>query len=78
MQRATVDGVELAYEVHGSGEPVVLIHWGVGAGWAEPLLREPSLAAGTGCSTTTAPGSAAAGRWTARAAWTCTPRTARR
>jgi pimeloyl-ACP methyl ester carboxylesterase len=44
MEWARVDGVELAYEVHGSGEPVVLIHWGVGAGWAEPLLREPSLA----------------------------------
>jgi pimeloyl-ACP methyl ester carboxylesterase len=38
-------GVELAYEVRGAGDPVVLIHWGVGVIWAEPLLREPALAA---------------------------------
>lgn len=44
MQRVTVDGVELAYELRGSGEPVVLIHWGVSATWAEPLLEEPALA----------------------------------
>ena len=29
MERAAVDGLELEYEVRGSGEPVVLIHWGV-------------------------------------------------
>jgi pimeloyl-ACP methyl ester carboxylesterase len=44
MERAAVDGVELAYELRGSGEPVVLIHWGVGAAWAEPLSSEPALA----------------------------------
>ena len=44
MERAAVDGLELEYEVRGSGEPVVLIHWGVGAAWAEPLLDEPALA----------------------------------
>ena len=43
MERAAVDGLELAYELRGSGEPVVLIHWGVSAVWAEPLLDEPSL-----------------------------------
>jgi hypothetical protein len=31
MERAAVNGLELEYEVRGSGEPVVLIHWGVGA-----------------------------------------------
>ena len=44
MERAAVDGLELEYEVRGSGEPVVLIHWGVGATWAEPLLDAPALA----------------------------------
>jgi pimeloyl-ACP methyl ester carboxylesterase len=44
MERATVGGVELEYELRGSGEPVVLIHWGVSATWAEPLLEEPALA----------------------------------
>jgi pimeloyl-ACP methyl ester carboxylesterase len=44
MERAAVDGVELEYELRGSGEPVVLIHWGVSATWAEPLLEEPALA----------------------------------
>ena len=42
--RATVDGLELEYELRGSGETVVLIHWGVSASWAEPLLEEPALA----------------------------------
>ena len=28
MDRATVEGIELQYELRGSGEPVVLIHWG--------------------------------------------------
>jgi pimeloyl-ACP methyl ester carboxylesterase len=44
MERATIGGVELEYELRGSGEPVVLIHWGVSATWAEPLLEEPALA----------------------------------
>jgi pimeloyl-ACP methyl ester carboxylesterase len=44
MERAAVDGLELEYELRGSGEPVVLIHWGVSATWAEPLLGEPALA----------------------------------
>jgi 3-oxoadipate enol-lactonase len=45
MQRAAVDGVELEYELRGHGAPVVLIHWGVCAAWAEPLMRAPRLAA---------------------------------
>jgi pimeloyl-ACP methyl ester carboxylesterase len=44
MGRASVDGLELEYELRGSGQPVVLIHWGVSAVWAEPLLDEPALA----------------------------------
>jgi pimeloyl-ACP methyl ester carboxylesterase len=45
MERAAVDGLELEYELRGSGEPVVLIHWGLSAAWAEPLMGEPALAA---------------------------------
>jgi pimeloyl-ACP methyl ester carboxylesterase len=44
MERADVDGLELEYELRGSGQPVVLIHWGVCATWAEPLTAEPALA----------------------------------
>jgi pimeloyl-ACP methyl ester carboxylesterase len=44
MERASIGGLELEYELVGSGEPVVLLHWGIGAVWAEPLLREPALA----------------------------------
>ena len=44
MERAAVDGTELDYELRGSGEPVVLIHWGVSATWAEPLLEQSALA----------------------------------
>ena len=43
MDRATVEGVELAYELRGAGEDVVLIHWGVCARWASPLLEAPAL-----------------------------------
>jgi 3-oxoadipate enol-lactonase len=44
MDRTVVDGVGLEYELRGSGDPVVLIHWGLCAAWAEPLLDEPGLA----------------------------------
>jgi pimeloyl-ACP methyl ester carboxylesterase len=43
MTRATINGVELEYDVRGTGEPIVLIHCGVSASWAEPLLSEPAL-----------------------------------
>jgi pimeloyl-ACP methyl ester carboxylesterase len=46
MRRARVDGIELEYELRGAGEPVVLIHWGVGVVWAQPLLDQPALAEG--------------------------------
>ena len=40
--RISVNGTELEYELRGTGagEPVVLIHWGVAATWAEPLLDQ--------------------------------------
>jgi 3-oxoadipate enol-lactonase len=44
MDRATVDGLRLEYELQGAGAPVVLIHWGVCAAWGEPLMDEPALA----------------------------------
>lgn len=44
MDRATIEGIELEYETHGTGEPVVFIHPGHFADWFTPLLREPSLA----------------------------------
>jgi pimeloyl-ACP methyl ester carboxylesterase len=46
MDRAPVEGIELRYELRGSGEPVVLIHWGVVSAFAAPLLDEPALAEG--------------------------------
>ena len=42
--RAEVNGLSLTYELRGSGDPVVLIHWGVAVAWAEPLVVEPALA----------------------------------
>ena len=46
LNRISVNGTELEYELrgNGAGEPVVLIHWGVGAKWAEPLLEQQALA----------------------------------
>jgi 3-oxoadipate enol-lactonase len=45
-QRVRIDGVELEYELMGAGEPVVLIHNGVGPDWYDPLTREPALTEG--------------------------------
>jgi pimeloyl-ACP methyl ester carboxylesterase len=45
VKRTAIDGFELEYELQGAGEPVVLIHWGLSALWAEPLMDEPALAA---------------------------------
>jgi pimeloyl-ACP methyl ester carboxylesterase len=44
MQLAPIDGIELEYEVRGSGDPVVLIHAGVCAEFFAPLLEQPALA----------------------------------
>ena len=45
LNKVSVDGTKLEYELRGisAGEPVVLIHWGVGAKWAEPLLEQQAL-----------------------------------
>lgn len=44
LERASVDGVDLEYSIQGAGEPVVLIHNGVGVDWYRLLAREPALA----------------------------------
>jgi pimeloyl-ACP methyl ester carboxylesterase len=44
MSRAKLDGIELDYEVRGTGEPVVLAHAGVFADWFKPLMEAPALA----------------------------------
>jgi pimeloyl-ACP methyl ester carboxylesterase len=46
MERAKLQDAELDYELHGAGEPVVLLHWGVGAAWSAPLLAAPALSDG--------------------------------
>lgn len=46
QQHANVNGVELEYDLTGSGDPVVLIHGGLLADENTPLTREPSLVDG--------------------------------
>jgi pimeloyl-ACP methyl ester carboxylesterase len=43
QERAALEGVELAYEDRGTGEPVVLIHAGICADFFQPLMDEPVL-----------------------------------
>src|SRR5947209_18449002 len=43
MERARVNGVELEYEVKGSGEPVLCLHGSHIARSFLPLLSQPSL-----------------------------------
>jgi pimeloyl-ACP methyl ester carboxylesterase len=43
LQRATLDGVEVAYSDQGTGEPVLLIHAGVFGAWFAPLVAIGSL-----------------------------------
>ncbi len=43
MERTTIDGTALEYEVSGIGEPVVLIHGALIADAFRPLLAEPAL-----------------------------------
>jgi pimeloyl-ACP methyl ester carboxylesterase len=43
MEHAKVNGVELAYEVVGSGEPMLLIHGAHIADALQPLVTEPAL-----------------------------------
>ncbi|MGH2602146.1 MAG: alpha/beta fold hydrolase, partial [Dehalococcoidia bacterium] len=44
MERMSVNGVELAVEVQGTGEPVLLVHGASIADAYAPLLAEPALA----------------------------------
>ena len=46
LNKISVNGTSLEYQLRGTGagEPVVLIHWGVAATWAGPLLNQPALA----------------------------------
>ena len=43
MEHAKVNGIELAYEVVGSGEPMLLIHGAHLADALQPLVTEPAL-----------------------------------
>jgi pimeloyl-ACP methyl ester carboxylesterase len=43
MKRAQIGGIELEYEIRGTGDPVVLIHGSFIADGLRPLLAEPSL-----------------------------------
>jgi pimeloyl-ACP methyl ester carboxylesterase len=43
MEKATLGRVQLEYETHGSGEPVILIHGSVVADSYAPMMTQPSL-----------------------------------
>lgn len=43
MPRADVNGIDLEYVKHGSGEPIVFVHHGAGVDWFDPLRDHPSL-----------------------------------
>ena len=43
LRKVTIEDYQLEYEVHGAGEPVVLIHGSVVADTYLPMLPEPSL-----------------------------------
>jgi pimeloyl-ACP methyl ester carboxylesterase len=44
MQRVNLNGVDLEYDVQGSGEPLLLIHRSILADAFFPLLAEPRIA----------------------------------
>ena len=44
MRRVQINGLQIAYEERGAGDPVVLIHAGICADWFANLLDEPALA----------------------------------
>lgn len=44
LEKISLDGVQLEFEVRGSGEPVILIHGSIVADSYVPMLPEPSLA----------------------------------
>ena len=76
MKLAAIDGFEVEYELRGSGEPVVVIHWGVSGGGLSLCSRSRSLPSATGCCGTTASVSEAAAGSRGRLAWPITPSTA--
>jgi pimeloyl-ACP methyl ester carboxylesterase len=43
MQRASIDGITLEYEVNGTGEPVVFIHGALMGHTYRPLMAEPAM-----------------------------------
>jgi pimeloyl-ACP methyl ester carboxylesterase len=43
LDKVSLDGVQLEYEIHGAGEPVMLIHGSVVADSYLPMLPEPSV-----------------------------------
>lgn len=43
MKTTTVNGIELAYEVQGEGEPVLFIHGAIWADFLRPLAEQPAL-----------------------------------
>ena len=43
MDRTRLGDIELEYELHGAGEPVLLIHPGIFADWFTPLLGQETL-----------------------------------
>ena len=62
MELAAIDGIELEYELRGSGEPVLLIHGALARVGPSPCSRNPLLPSATGCCVTAALGSEAAAR----------------
>jgi pimeloyl-ACP methyl ester carboxylesterase len=44
MQRVNLNGVDLEFDVHGAGEPLLLIHGSILADAFVPLLHEPRIA----------------------------------
>ncbi len=44
MNKGNIDGITLEYEIHGSGEPLVLVHGSHIADAFAPLLEQPALA----------------------------------
>lgn len=43
MESTTINGVELAYEEHGEGEPMLIIHGAIWADFLRPLATQPAL-----------------------------------
>ena len=43
MRRASLDGMQIDYQVRGAGEPVLFIHGGLCAAWFDDLLDRPEL-----------------------------------